>query len=123
MGPWYCSVVAFFFDPAGHLLGEEEREGVQRHPLDYERTEPAIREWLAEMGCRTKTIRVRPFFVEERSVGITDGVDLFEDEHGMDAEQLAENEAARQAWIDSGCYVFWWGKDYHMSPDGVVVST
>jgi hypothetical protein len=123
MGPWFRSVVAFFFDAEGHLLGEEEHTNVLREPLDYERANPEIERWQRELGCQTATIHVRQFWVEHRDVGISDGLDLFEDEPGMTPEELAENAASRQGWVESGCFVFNWGKDYHMSATGVVVST
>lgn len=38
-------------------------------------------------------------------------------------EERSEVAASLAAWKESGKFVFWWGKDYHMSRDGEVLST
>lgn len=124
MGGWYRSVVAFFFCPDGILIGEEEHTEVQREPLDYERANEEITRWKRELGCRTSTIHVRQFWVKHRNnIGISDGLDQFEDESDMTTEEQAENAESRRSWVESGWFVFNWGKDYYMSAEGKVTST
>jgi hypothetical protein len=123
MGPWYRSVVAFFFDPEGHSLGEEERPEVLQGPLDDEPADAVIKRWQQELGCHTATIHVRQFWLEHRGVGISDGLDMYEEWPGMSPAARAENSESREGWIESGCFVFNWGKDYHMSAAGEAVST
>jgi len=117
MGPLDSSLIALFFDPAGHLLSYEERKDKQKHQLDSERSEPVIRQWMTELACHEEPIQVRPFSVEEWSIEIIDGLADFEKGWGTEPEDLAENAAMRQALIDGGYYVFWWGKGTTMTPD------
>jgi hypothetical protein len=133
MGPWYWYVLAFFFDPDGNLLREEERQVIPKPARDdqtwdispqFERkVSKEMARWQKELGFRSATIRVRLFFSEERGVGISDGLDMYEEWPGMSLTDRAENSESREWWIESGCFVFNWGRDYHMSAAGEVEST
>jgi hypothetical protein len=39
------------------------------------------------------------------------------------AEERAQVRQQVLEWEASGSFVFWWGRDYHMTKDGEVLST
>jgi len=80
--------------------------------------------WWQEIGFHPQSITVQSFFDEERFVGIQPVPDwLIDGYDGESDEGRLQREQDRQEWYDSGSFVFWWAKNYFMSPDGEVEST
>jgi hypothetical protein len=136
MGLYCPDVVCFFFSPSGKLLHEEARRwdvpAPKRYGGHWDTDDPDFRRalerqlqrWQEEIGAAPATVRVKAFFSESRTIGITDGLDMFlteEDEGNEDI--LAEEAQNRKDWIDNGYFVFNWAKDFHMWANGSVMSS
>jgi hypothetical protein len=136
MGLYCPDVVCFFFKPTGELLREEARRwdvpAPKRYGGHWDTYDPAFRRtlerqllrWQEEIGATPATVRVKAFFSKSRTIGITNGLDMFEgNEDILSEEELAEEAQTRQEWIDSGYFVFNWAKDFHMWANGEVMSS
>ncbi len=82
-----------------------------------------LKQWKDEVGFRPGTIRVRRFFDDALFVGIDDGLDMFEDHEGIPEAEREYNREACAGWLKSGCFVFYFGNDYHVSGEGEVMSS
>ena len=133
---WYGEyVVAYVFTPEGEWAGGSRKlwEGPPRQDNETNgqynlRCEPVvdklIKDWQAEIGFQWETIRIKRFFDPEYLIGIEDvpGHLQILDEEEDEAERK-ELEGMLKRWVESGEYVFWWGKDYYTGVDGSNSST
>ncbi len=126
---YYHEVLGFFFDGAGRLVHQEQRKveedgsrGGDASP-DCPATQLLLKQWKDEVRFRPGTIKVRRFFNEALFVGIDDGLDMFEDHEAIPEAEREYNRESRAGWLESGCFVFYFGRDYHVSGDGEVMST
>jgi hypothetical protein len=147
MGPadYQLRLLCVTFDPDGNLLealtqplplppvAKKLRGKAQLPPFpdpaqERARAIPHLLAWQQQLGWKEGPIRVRAFMLPDDPVyiaalprwGIVTRYDPYfypdPQERTQMRQQLAE-------WEASGNFVFWWGRDYHMSKDGEVLST
>jgi len=125
LGVFEPQLIAYFFDPQGSLLRTERRPRAStRTESDYR--DAIYNEWKLELGFVSGPIYIKGFFDSEEYVGI----ELIP-EHLQPEEIAAEPDSelrgylaeTRAGWLEGGNFVWWWGKDYWMSPEGEVEST
>ena len=131
-------VVAVFFDASGGLIGHESRrleflprgggkggaDGV--YDINDERIPSRVAAWQADLGFRPSLIRVKPFFLDELGIGITDYPDHFGEILVDPAASDAEKDDVRDSirlWDADGQFVLYWGNDYWLDDSGAVVSS
>lgn len=115
---------AYFFDPQGNLLGKEHRP--YQKPIKWGDNSAIYNEWQRELGFLSGTIHVRGFFDSEEDVGIELIPQHLQPEEiaaEPDAELRGFLEETRAGWLLEDNFVWWWAKDYWMTPDGEVEST
>jgi hypothetical protein len=141
MGLLCPELVAYFFDAHGSLVGAQRRTWsdaaadvagrVPPYRIFNDEFKALIglqrREWEGELGFRTATIHVKEFFDHELGVGIELlPAYLREIETAPWFRDTQERERAaklRNRWVEDGNFVWYWAKDYYMSPTGEVEST
>lgn len=135
LGPMFSEVLAYVFDPEGHLISRERRtwragsDRRQNHTGIYWLFEPGIRnrveekvaEWKREIGLLEEPIVIDGFFDAESGVGIEDvprclEIDI-EDESDFDRR---ERDRERTDWIQAERFIFWWELDCWMARDGTI---
>ncbi|MBY0550693.1 MAG: hypothetical protein K2W95_25665 [Candidatus Obscuribacterales bacterium] len=125
-------IVAYFFDEEGTLVNKERQ--LWKHPAprinndgpyniyDKEFVEAINQQtwdWMERMGFQEESIKIRKFTDETMGVGISELPTYLKD---LDPDEEDMQEALAD-WLESGNFVFCWGKEYHMAPDGEVEST
>jgi hypothetical protein len=76
-------------------------------------------------GVRAAPIRVKQFWARGTGVGIEElpgWAREIETATWITDEERQDSRKSRDQWIADGKFVFWWGRSYHMSKDGVVES-
>lgn len=131
-------LIAYFFDRQGDLIACERR--LWRRPVvslgpdgPFSMSNPVfaaalrtqMREWQTELGFRTAAIRFREFFDESQFVGIARWPEHLDPREwdGRPETEIRYLEGQRAEWDASGQFVWCWGKDYWVAPDGQVEST
>jgi hypothetical protein len=85
--------------------------------------------WMADHGMTIGTIHVKYFALPELRIGIADWPNhLFrerfsESQRGVDLATLDVEDGRMSEWIEGGHFVFFWGTDFWMNPDGTISSS
>ena len=84
--------------------------------------------WQRELGWQEGPIQVRRFMLPYHRIYLTDypawaAILEYDPYFYSNAEEREEMRRQKQEWEKEGCFVFWWGRDYHLSKEGEVLST
>ncbi len=145
MGPYDEEVVCVLFDGEGGLLGAQSRpalappdpagkprrKGRRPAPEPEERRAWAVRQalaWQAELGWLPSVVRVKRFRLPGHRIYVHDypywAIILRADPYYYSVPEEREDYLRMLTeWEASGNFVFWWGTDYQVGPDGEVLST
>jgi len=124
LGLYEPQLLAYFFDMQGNMLGKERQP--YQEPIQAGNDSAIYNDWQAMLGFSPGTIHIRGFFDSEEGIGI----ELIP-EHLLpeaiaaepDTEQRGFLKEDRAGWLESGNFVWLWGNDYWMTPEGEVEST
>lgn len=141
-GPSLDGLLVIWFDPAGQLIGPEviplpsSRNARARGlaPRSEDWTTDALG-WLAGVGFRPEPVEVYGFSVEEpvpdEEADTRCAVTVSVSRYPRWAERLLEPGLADlndpevqrdldllRRWEEDGCFVLYWGKDYHLDKHG-----
>ncbi|WP_368566157.1 hypothetical protein [Pseudoxanthomonas sp. UTMC 1351] len=131
LGPMSSEVLAYVFDPDGHLISREHRkwrgaEMSQNSTGMYWLFEPGTRtkvrakmaDWKREVGLVEESIVIDGFFDAEFNVGIEDVPRCLEIAIGDESDfERRQRDKERIDWIQAGSFIFWWELDYWMARD------
>lgn len=135
MGPQMPELVLVEFDTDGTYLRTATRHTDVTTNSDenlrfgtwYDEYLTEISRWQAEIGFVPHTITVKPFFLDERWIGIRDLPDHYQDV--LDNPTIVTEERYKdihrgvQAWLERGNFVLFWDEDYYLNSDGDVDSS
>jgi hypothetical protein len=141
MGLYSPDLVCVFFDGGGELVRVESRPAdvppSAGYPYIYDIYQPAFRarlaglieSWQREIGYVASPIRIHPFKLQDRFIGVAERPEFYE-EFLLNPEHAAPNEARRarmhelvRKWDREGMFVLYWAKDFWMTNDGQIHST
>jgi hypothetical protein len=86
-----------------------------------------IDKWANETGIKQGTISVQKFYIPERSIGIRDLPDHYQEaiDQADDYDEDERREILEDVhlWCERGDFVLWFTQDYYMTAEGEVDST
>jgi hypothetical protein len=134
LGTYDDAVVCVRFDAEGEQVGVDSRPLLADAPLEELSAKQrakleiqAVKAWRGEIGLRPGPIRVCKFLLSEPQAYISDypnwAIQLHYDPDQFAGLERQEMRRLKEEWEAAGNFVFWWGKDYHMSKEGDVLST
>ena len=86
-----------------------------------------FRGWQTELGFIAGTISVKQFFLSDRSIGIKDLPDHYQEvldfPDNIDAKRLKELQQDIRLWRESGDFVLYWDEEYYLDQDGELESS
>jgi hypothetical protein len=122
-------VAAYFFRPDGSFESVEKRPVAFFADKDppYRIFAPEVEaeeaQWLADFRLKPGPIGLQAFFDSKEWIGIELLPEHLKDpDDGEEPYEEGWLEDCR-AWDESGRFVFWWGNDYFIGPDGEVESS
>lgn len=125
--PFFTAVI---FDKEGDYLRIERkrienikvRDGII-YPGDGGDNNYDIEDFIKDLNISQCKIFIKKFFLDEEYIGIED-LPYHLTEEAVDADtDFSEREEDMKDWVDSGCFVFNWGNDYHIDGEGTVISS
>jgi hypothetical protein len=133
LGPMFSEVLAYVFDPDGHLISREQRKWRESEGQNgtgvYWLLEPGIRDevekkvadWKREISLVEEPILIDGFFHAESNVGIEDMPRCLEVVIECESEfESRQRGKERIDWIQAERFIFWWELDYWMARNDTV---
>lgn len=120
-------IVVVYFSSQGILAGVTVTTiaSEDRSPIDQASVELA--RWKSVVGFRANAIRVQPFFLRDRWIGIADlpphYQKVLDHPEDIDEVRLAELLTDIRQWQHRGDFVCYWDEDYYFDKNGELASS
>ena len=130
MGIQLPELVMVEFEEGGEYLKTSLRELSQEQVDDFQNLSEqdegeqadAIRDWQREVGFTSATISVKPFFLQDRWIGVKNLPDHYQEflshPENYNSQRHKELQEDIQNWNERGDFVLYWDEEYYLNQDG-----